>query len=1147
MPNESYMKRTVNAHWRSGTRLWLGGVVSAFLLLGVLVSTTHLPAAATRGVSSTPSPATPALPAGLAPVLATTLAADAGDAYTPHPAAGSDVALSANNAAQHLTASFLPDGVHFCPTASCPNETGAWGMRLVGIGTASTLTTVAPIAPTEGRARVNYDHGNLTEWYINAPLGIEQGFTLTAPPARPTDAGDFVLSIGLDGVQATTTGDTVTLTGSTGKQWNYGAVTATDATGRVLPAQVHGDGDTLRIGVDDRGAVYPVVVDPLVQEVVLTAKDGTANAFFGVSVAMSTDGNTALVGAYGKNTAYIFVRTDASWTQQAALVAGDSVAFDQFGFAVALSANGNTALIGAPGRTNSKGAAYVFLRTGTTWAQQTTPLPLLATDGAALDQFGQSVALSADGNTALIGAQKKKVGLNDSEGAAYVFVRSGTTWTEQTAPSLLASDGTANENFGVSAALSADGNTALIGAFGRSGGGGAYVFVRTGTEWAQQTDPPLVASDAAANDRFGFSVALSADGNTALIGAFGRSGTKGGAYDFVRTGMTWAPLTPHTLTASDTAADDVFGVAVALSGDGNNGLIGADGRNKNTGAAYLFATPALHLTAIGAATAGSPVSLTISVTDPTGAAFFAFPDAVHFTSTDPHATLPPDFTFAPGDKGAHVLPNAATLTTAGNQRVIATDATLATVTASTPIVILPSTATTVTANTGATPQSALLDTAFAKPLSVTATDAFGNAVGDATVTFEAPASGPGGTFPGPATTATAVTNASGVATAPTFTANGTAGSYTVTASAPGTTMASFALTNTTTTPSTSSGLQFFPLPQPVRLLDTRPGQTAVVHPGTVRPNAFTVGLGSDGKFNLLSNTGGNFIIDLTGYYAPPGTGGLFFHPLPQPVRLLDTRPGQTAFKATGAALTPGQTLNLPGQFTAAGVTIPSSAKALAGNATVDNTANAPAGFATLFPGGTTQPPTSNLNFAPGTVAPNAFTVGLGGDGTFNLFSNTGGNFLLDVTGYYDTVSAGGLLFFPLSQPVRELDTRAGQSASIHPGVPLTAKGTLNLPGSFTFSGVTVPADAKALVGNATVDNSINAPDGFATLFPGGTSLPLASNLNYGKGTVAPNAFIVGVGTDGTYNLFSLSGGNFIIDISGYFATGTGTNAVPTKT
>jgi len=401
--------------------------------------------------------------------------------------------------------------------------------------------------------------------------------------------------------------------------------------------------------------------------------------------------------------------------------------------------------------------------------------------------------------------------------------------------------------------------------------------------------------------------------------------------------------------------------------------------------------------------------------------------------------------------------------------------------------------------------------------------------------------------------------------------------------------------------SSSAGLQFHPLPRPVRLLDTRPGQSAFVHPGTalvpnqplslpgrvtidgvtipvdaqalvgnatvdntagapagfatlwpsgsalplasnlnfvpgtVRPNQFTVGLGSDGTFNLLSNTGGHFIIDITGYYALPAPGGLYFHPLPQPVRLLDTRSGASAFVHPNAALTPGQTLNLPGRFTSAGVTVPPSAAALAGNATVDSSINVPPGFATLFPGGTPLPATSNLNYAAGTVAPNAFTVALGSDGSFNLFSQSGGNFVIDITGYYDSVPAGGLLLHALTQPVRELDTRPGASASVHPDAAVGAAGTLNLPGSFTFAGITVPPSATALVGNATVDNTVNAPPGFATIFPGATTLPLASNLNYSPGLVAPNAFIVGVGADGTYNLFSQSSTNYIIDISGYFA------------
>jgi len=306
-------------------------------------------------------------------------------------------------------------------------------------------------------------------------------------------------------------------------------------------------------------------------------------------------------------------------------------------------------------------------------------------------------------------------------------------------------------------------------------------------------------------------------------------------------------------------------------------------------------------------------------------------------------------------------------------------------------------------------------------------------------------------------------------------------------------------------------------------------------PGTIRPNSFTVGLGGDGNFNLLSNTGGDFIIDISGYYAPPAPSGLYFHPLPQPVRLLDTRAGASAIVHPGGPLAAGQTINVPGQFTSGPTTVPITAKALVGNATVDNTVGAPSGFATLFPGGADLPPTSSLNFTAGTVAPNAFTVGLGSDGSFNLYSNSGGDFILDVTGYYDTNSVWGLLFRPLAQPVRELDTRLGGSAFVHPNAALAAGDVVSLPGSFVIGDVVVPQRVQALVGNVTIDNTINAPAGFATLFAGLTGLPLASNLNYSPGLVAPNAFVVRVGIDGTYNLFSQSGGNFIIDISGYFA------------
>ena len=271
---------------------------------------------------------------------------------------------------------------------------------------------------------------------------------------------------------------------------------------------------------------------------------------------------------------------------------------------------------------------------------------------------------------------------------------------------------------------------------------------------------------------------------------------------------------------------------------------------------------------------------------------------------------------------------------------------------------------------------------------------------------------------------------------------------------------------------------------------------------------------------------------------PPSPSGLQFYPLTKPVRLLDTRNGATAFVHPNTPLSPGQTLLFPGQFTYQGVTIPPSAQAIVGNATVANGSNGtPAGFATLFPSGVPLPLTSNLNFVPGTVRPNNFTVALGGDTKFNLYSSSGGDFVIDISGYYAPVGAGGLYFHPLSAPVRELDTRSGAAAFVHPNA--------TLPGPFTFAGITVPAGAKALVGNATVANDGNStPAGFATLYPGGVPLPLASNLNFVAKQVAPNAVVVGIGGDGSYNLYSSSGGDFIIDISGYFAAPGGAAPKP---
>src|SRR5208283_891641 len=137
------------------------------------------------------------------------------------------------------------------------------------------------------------------------------------------------------------------------------------------------------------------------------------------------------------------------------------------GISVSL-ANNSTALVGADGNNSSQGAAYVFTLSGTTWSQQQE---LTASDGTANDFFGTSIAMSADGGTALIGAK----GNNAGQGAAYVFTLSGATWLQQ--QELTASGGAAGDQFGVSLALNADGSTALTGAdLNNSGQGAAYAY-----------------------------------------------------------------------------------------------------------------------------------------------------------------------------------------------------------------------------------------------------------------------------------------------------------------------------------------------------------------------------------------------------------------------------------------------------------------------------------------------------------------------------------------------------------------------------------------------------------------------------------------------------------------------------------------------
>jgi hypothetical protein len=307
------------------------------------------------------------------------------------------------------------------------------------------------------------------------------------------------------------------------------------------------------------------------QQTELTASGGVANDNAGYSVAIS--GSTAVVGAYGRSSAagaaYVFVRSGTTWSQQAEIDDPAAATGDDFGWSVAIS--GSTVVVGADQDGNGgSGAAYVFVRSGTTWSQQAT---LADPGGAGGDLFGYSVAVS--GSTAVVGAE----GSNSSTGAAYVFVRSGTTWSQQ-AP-LTASDGAPDDFFGVSVAVS--GSTAVVGADGNNTFAGAgYVFVRSGTNWSQQAE--IADPGAALDDFFGVSVAVS--GSTAVVGATGANSGTGAAYVFVRSGTNWSQQAE--LTASDAASGADFGDSVALTGA--TLAVGADGLagSANGAAAYVF-------------------------------------------------------------------------------------------------------------------------------------------------------------------------------------------------------------------------------------------------------------------------------------------------------------------------------------------------------------------------------------------------------------------------------------------------------------------------------------------------------------------------------------------------------------------------------
>ncbi|HMX25272.1 MAG TPA: putative Ig domain-containing protein [Blastocatellia bacterium] len=1147
---------------------------------------------------------------------------------------------------------------------------------------------------------------------------------LTASDGAPGDIFGVTVAVDGDTIIVGAPGDDVGANGSQGSAYIYSGLDC-NFTEQAHPIASDGaaydyfgyavsvDGDTMVVGAysdtvganGDQGSVYIFSRNQggagVWGEVKhLTASDGSADDGFGAAVAV--DGDTIVVGAYSdtveangdQGSAYVFSRNQGganNWGEVKHLIASDGAAGDRSGNAVAV--DGDTIVVGAVwhdvGANYNQGSAYVFSRNQGGMNNWGEVKKLTASDGAAADTFGLSVAVSGD--TIVVGAHQDDVGGNEDQGSAYVFSRNQgevNNWGE--VKHLIASDGAAPDNFGVSVAV--DGDTIVVGAHLDYAGtnvsqGSAYIFSRNqggASIWGEVKK--LTASDGATFGLFGTSVAV--DGDTVVVGAIyedvGANRFQGSAYVFSRNrggASNWSQV--KKLTASDGAPNDYFGVSVAV--DGDTIVVGAyqdDVANTDQGSAYVFSgvadcntAPTITSNGItrqqGNSSSNSQIAAASDTEDTANTLQLQISgDGVNFnntatlngvtvTLTDANAGATgtnPDVT---GKVFADIVTACGAMNAGFTLRV--TDGKGLMTTATISVTVTPNTAPTlsygnasVSASGSATnsPTSAadngsinsyavqsqgtytgtisvngsgVVSISNAAPvgshiITIRATD---NCSATTTATFTLNV----GCNSLTVTPTTLVNGLTSVPYSATLSVTGGSGSYTLTL-ASGTLPAGLSLSGNTIagTPSAAgastftiratdangcfaertytlligrTGLYYYPLARPVRLLDTRPGASpnacfqpnAPISGGTSRlqsvrgncdgltipanaaaitgnittvqsgggyltlypsdapqplaansnykpnevlNNAFTVGVGAtDGAIKVFVTSDTDVVIDVTGYYAPPDIGGLYFHPLPYPVRLLETRAGFTGCFAPGAPLLGGANTTQQGTGSCQGLTIPSDALALVGNAATVNPQGE--GYLTLYPANAAQPSIASSNYGTGQTVNGPFTVGLAPSGQFNIFTLKTTDLVVDITGYYSAQAndqnGQGLRFNSLGSPLRLLDTRTGQQGCYAPGAPMIG-GTVYTQETQSPCTNLLPT-ARALVGNATVVST--TAEGFLTFWPADAAQPLVATSNYVAGQVFNRYFTVGLSAAGSFKRYSHRTTDLVIDISGFFA------------
>ena len=516
-------------------------------------------------------------------------------AYYVHPARDG---FDAVNPSHRLTTYFTARGIEALSAGT------GWRMTLRGYGYGRDLDNAEVVSPRVNLNRVEYHRGPLTEWYVNGPAGLEQGFTFDRAPGKSNGkpltivlalSGDFTATV--DGTRAG-----LVLQARDGSvEPGYAGLNAYDANGKEIRTWLELHGSTVLLRADDTGARYPVVIDPWIQLAKLTASDGSEDGF-GVSVAIS--GNTIVAGAplakIGTNleqgAAYVFVKPASGWkdmTEVAKLTASDGAAYDELGYAVTV--RGNTVIVGAPQAARNggflAGAAYVFVKPKSGWANMTQTAEFTASDEGPGSYFGGAVTI--DGNTALVnGVGNGGIG----GGTEYVFVKPASGWQSGTETAQL----TASNGDVGNAAISGD--TVVGGSAGfHRWTGVAYVFVKPAGGWQSMTETAILTdSNGKIGDDFGWSFAVS--GNTLLVSA--PQGTKNGTsctcgpgkvFVFVKPATGWKTGIKYTakLTVAGNPAGFNLGYSVALTW--NMAVVGSwpnyDGSKAPKGLAYIFTKP----------------------------------------------------------------------------------------------------------------------------------------------------------------------------------------------------------------------------------------------------------------------------------------------------------------------------------------------------------------------------------------------------------------------------------------------------------------------------------------------------------------------------------------------------------------------------